>query len=101
MTAESVRLLSLKLGMHPLDDVAYRADRLELGDLNLLTGIILKLHHEIDGVDAVQVEILEEPRLERDLAVRHLESVAKIARELGENLVARRRHGCALCARTK
>jgi hypothetical protein len=64
--------------MHPLDDVANRTDGLELGHPDLLAGIILQLHDEIDGVDTVEVEILEETRLERDLVVRHLERIAKI-----------------------
>src|ERR1700688_1521661 len=86
------RGLALELSIDALDDVTDGSHGFEVARLHLLAGQLLELNDEVDGVDAVEVEILEESRLERDLRERHLEELVQIARERCQNLAARRAH---------
>ena len=53
-----------------IDDIADRANRLEFIGLDLLPDELLNLHDQIDGIDAVEVEIVLKIGLERDRVLR-------------------------------
>src|SRR5579859_6266257 len=85
---ESSRTLFLQQGLDVVDHVADRPDRLELFGFYFLAGQFLQFHHEIDGVDAVEVEILIEQGILGYFLRRHFEHVLQRAGQGGQNFLA-------------
>jgi hypothetical protein len=61
--------------MDALHDIAHGPDGLELLRVDPDTGELLELHDQIDGVDTVEIEVLAQVCLKRDLVRRDLDKV--------------------------
>src|SRR5208282_2956204 len=72
---------------------------------DLAASIFLQLHNEVDCVDAVQVEIVRQARLEDKLVRRQIEQIVEVFRENHRNLVLRDYQLCSCpfryCARVR
>src|SRR5690349_12434820 len=90
-----------EMAMDAVDDVADGADRLEFGGRDLPPGIALQLHHQLDGIDAVELQILEQPRRRRHLVGRRLEQLLEIEAQGREDLVLADHQAMPLWAATK
>ena len=78
--------------IHRFDDIAYGADRLELFGGDLLAGLALDVVDQVDGVDAVDFQVLIQIGFKADaLGVEFEEFDQRIA----QGLEARRRNRLA------
>src|SRR5262245_57471169 len=84
--------------MDLVDDIAHGAHGFELSRRDAPPGIFLQLHHQVDGIDAVEVEIVEQQRLARDLRLRHLEHLVQIGPQRREDFLLRGHHASPFCA---
>jgi len=71
----------VNLCINPIDDVADGTHTLEFGGRNLAAGIFLQLHHQIDRIDAVEIEVIEKPCAQGDLLRWQVEQVLQIFRK--------------------
>src|SRR5215470_10408939 len=75
--------------MHAFNDVTDGPDALEFFRIQLAARKPLQLYDQVDSVDAVEIEILDQTRVHRDLFGRNLEHLFEISHKLLVDIVAR------------
>src|SRR5688572_1484995 len=83
----SVRCLGMEQGGDSVDHVTHGSHGLELLGRDSAAGDFLKLHHQVERIDAVEIELLVQPGLGPDLLLRHLEHVGEVTCETPIHLV--------------
>ena len=70
-----------------VDQVADRAHRAEILRRDLLAGVTLHFVHQVDHVDAVDLQVLVQPRLRRDVGSVELEQLDQRAADALEDFI--------------
>src|SRR3712207_5906198 len=81
--------LAAHQSLHDRNKVVDRADRAEVIRRHLLAGVATHLVHQIDDIDAVDLQILEQPRLRLNVFAFQLEHLYERGANLFEDLIVR------------
>ena len=74
--------------LNGIDNVRDGSNALELVRLDSFASDFLQSHDEIDGVDAIEIEIFVQPRLRGDIRLLNVEEGVKFASDVIENVVS-------------